>query len=115
MIPAEAIVSTHRISTFDPEQNNDLLAINLYLIEEKMDTARLRVDVYQQKVARYYNRKVKLRQFNKGDIVLRLILPGARNPREGALGPNWEGPYMVDKDLENGTYHLVNVNGARVP
>ncbi|KAL5784860.1 hypothetical protein ACOSQ2_007252 [Xanthoceras sorbifolium] len=115
MIPAEDIVITHMRAIFDREQNNDLLAANLNLIEERRDAARLRVAVYQQRVARYYNKKVKLRYFRKSDLVLRLLLSGASDPREGALGPNWEGPYMVDEDLENGTYHIVNINGARVP
>ncbi|KAL5779576.1 hypothetical protein ACOSQ2_010313 [Xanthoceras sorbifolium] len=80
-----------------------------------MDAARLRAVVYQQRVDRYYNRKVKPRHFKKGDLVLRLLLPGARNPQEVTLGPNWESPYVVDEDLGNRAYHLVNVNGARVP
>ncbi|KAL5805784.1 hypothetical protein ACOSQ4_028517 [Xanthoceras sorbifolium] len=115
MIPVEAIVSMQKKATFDPEQNNDLLVTNLDLIEEKRDAARLRVAVYQQKVARYYNMKVKLRQFKKGNLVLRLILPGARNYEEEALGPNWKGPYVVDEDLENKAYHFVNINEARIP
>ncbi|KAL5776900.1 hypothetical protein ACOSP7_009826 [Xanthoceras sorbifolium] len=114
MIPAEAIASTHSRATFNPEQNNNLFATNLNLIEERRDAAHLRIAVYQQRVTRYYNRKVKLPNFTKGDLVLRLLLSEARNPQEGALGPNWEGPYVVDEELRNGAYHLVNVNRARV-
>ncbi|KAL5742208.1 hypothetical protein ACOSP7_028940 [Xanthoceras sorbifolium] len=79
------------------------------------DTARLRVVVYQQRVAMYYNRKVKLRHFKKGDLVIRLLILGAHKPQEGTLSPNWKCPYVMDEDLENGAYHLVNVNGAQVP
>ncbi|KAL5773648.1 hypothetical protein ACOSP7_013286 [Xanthoceras sorbifolium] len=115
MIPAESIANMYRRATFNSEQNEDLLAASLDLIEERRDAARLRVAVYKQMVVRYYNRKVKPRHFKKGDLVLMLLLPGARNPQEGALGPNWECPYIVDEDLGNGAYHLMNVNGARVP
>ncbi|KAL5782342.1 hypothetical protein ACOSP7_007371 [Xanthoceras sorbifolium] len=62
-----------------------------------------------------YGTKVKLQHFKKGNLVIRLLLPGARNPQEGVLGPNWEGLYVVDEDLRNRAYHIVNVNGARVP
>ncbi|KAL5818863.1 hypothetical protein ACOSQ4_022705 [Xanthoceras sorbifolium] len=115
MISPESIVSTHRRATFNLEQNENLLTASLKLIEEKRDTTRLRVVVYQQRVARYDNRKVRPRHFRKRDLVLRLLLLRARNLQEGALSPNWEGPYMVDEELGNGAYHLVNVNGDRVP
>ncbi|KAL5777386.1 hypothetical protein ACOSP7_010312 [Xanthoceras sorbifolium] len=115
LIPTEAMVSMNRRAAFDPEQNNNLLAVNLDLIEEKRDAAGLRVAVYQQRVARYYNKKFNLRHFKKGDLVLRLLLPRTHNPQEGSLGPNWKGPYLVDENLGNGAYHLVNVNGAHVP
>ncbi|KAL5756607.1 hypothetical protein ACOSQ2_021353 [Xanthoceras sorbifolium] len=115
MIPAESIASTYRRATFKSEPNEDLLVASLNLIEERRDVARPRVVVYQQRVTTYYNKKFKPRHFKKGDLILRLLLPGARNPQEWALGPNWEGPYVVDEDPGNGAYHLVNVNGARVP
>ncbi|KAL5767661.1 hypothetical protein ACOSQ2_014444 [Xanthoceras sorbifolium] len=115
MILAESVASTNKRTIFNPKYNENLLAASLDLVEEKRDAARLRVVVYQQRVAKYYNRKVRPRVFKKGDLVLKLLLLGARNPQEGALGPNWEGPYVVDEDLDNEAYHLVNVNGARVP
>ncbi|KAL5820937.1 hypothetical protein ACOSQ3_022819 [Xanthoceras sorbifolium] len=118
MIPAESIASTHRMVTFNAEQNTDLLTTTLDLIEEKREAARLKIAVYQQRVARYYNIKVKIRHFRIGDLVLRLLqqllLPGARNQQEGALGPNWEGPYVIYEDLNNGMYHFVTIDGARV-
>ncbi|KAL5805071.1 hypothetical protein ACOSQ3_031871 [Xanthoceras sorbifolium] len=115
MILAESIANTYRKVTFNTEQNNDLLITNLDLIEEKREAVRLKIAVYQYRVARYYNRKVKIRRFKKGDLVLRLLLLGARNPQEGALGPNWEGPHVINEDLINGVYHLVTIDKARVP
>ncbi|KAL5736865.1 hypothetical protein ACOSQ2_031653 [Xanthoceras sorbifolium] len=111
MILAESIASTYRKVMFNTEQNNDLLITNLDLIEEKREAVRLKIAVYQYRVARYYNRKVKIRQW----LVLRLLLLGARNPQEGALGPNWEGPHVINEDLINGVYHLATIDKARVP
>ncbi|KAL5741839.1 hypothetical protein ACOSP7_028571 [Xanthoceras sorbifolium] len=115
MILPESIASTHRRVTFNAEQNKNLLITSLDLIEEKREAARLKIAVYQQRVARYYNRKVKIRCFKRGDLVLRLLPPGARNPQEGALGPNCEEPYVIDKGLNNDAYHLATIDGARVP
>ncbi|KAL5749434.1 hypothetical protein ACOSP7_024037 [Xanthoceras sorbifolium] len=115
MILAKSLASTHRRATFNAEQNDNLLTTSLDLIEVKKETARLKIAVYQQRVARYCNRKVKPRHFKNGDLVLWLLLPGACNPQEGALGPNWEEPYIIDENLDNGAYHLVTVDEGRVP
>ena len=45
---------------------------------------------------------------------MRLVLPGARNPKEGVFGPNWEGPYVIEEDMGNGAYHLTSMSGAVV-
>ncbi|KAL5854941.1 hypothetical protein ACOSQ4_004743 [Xanthoceras sorbifolium] len=115
MILAESIASTHKRATFDTEQNDDLLAASLNLIEEKRKAACLKIVVYQQRVDRYYNRKVKIQHFKKGDLMRRLLLPGARNLQEEALGTNWECSYILDEDIGNGAYHFISVSRARVP
>ena len=115
MIPAEFEVTSQRRATFDPEENAQLLAHNLDLLEEARETTRLRMATYQRRVARYYNRRVRIRCYRVGDLVLRLILPGARKASYGTLGPNWEGPYIIKENLGNGAYHLANTNGAKVP
>ena len=30
-----------------------------------------------------------------GDLVLRKVMGVARDPTQGKLGPNWEGPYQI--------------------
>ena len=35
---------------------------------------------YQQKMAEYYNKRVKLRQLNIGDLVLRKVTPITKDP-----------------------------------
>ena len=41
-----------------------------------------------------------------GDLVLRKVLPNAKDPNHGKLGPNWEGPYRVTVVGRTGAYHL---------
>ena len=66
---------------------------------------------YQENMARYYNIKVKPRKFSIGDLVLRKITLATKDPTQGKLGPNWEGPYRVIEIYRQGTYHLDDVNG----
>ena len=50
---------------------------------------------HQTKMSEYYNRRVKLRRLNIGDLVLRKVTPATKNPTQEKLGPTWEGPYKV--------------------
>ena len=60
-------------------------------------------------MARYYKTKVKPRQFCIGDLVLQKINLAIKDPTQGKLGPNWEGPYRVIEIYRQGTYHLGSI------
>lgn len=63
-------------------------------------------------MARAYNKKVKLRSFTKGELVLL-----ARSPldpirrKEGKFASKWAGPYVVKKAYPKGAYLLRDVEG----
>ena len=46
-------------------------------------------------MAEYYNKRVKLRQLDIGDLVLCKVSAATKDPNQGKLGPTWEGPYRV--------------------
>ena len=91
------------------------MTISLDLLEEARDVARMRLAVYQHRVARYYNKRDHAQQYNIGNLVLHLILPGFRMTSDGMLGPNWEGPFIIKENLGNGAYHLASMGGAILP
>uniref|UniRef100_A0A2N9J1F3 Uncharacterized protein n=1 Tax=Fagus sylvatica TaxID=28930 RepID=A0A2N9J1F3_FAGSY len=103
--------------TFGSEavENEEQLRLNLDLIDEVRETAETRVKRYQERMARHYNSRVKPRQLSVGDLVLRKVTLATKNPSEGKLGPNWEGPYKVIEIRRPGTYHLEDMNGRRLP
>jgi hypothetical protein len=115
VVPVEIGLTTFRTSTYDDHQNEEQLRLNLDLIDEVRETAEARMKRYQEKMARHYNSKVKPRQLSVGDLVLRRVTLATRNPSEGKLGPNWEGPYKVIEIRRPGTYHLEDMNGRRLP
>ena len=115
MIPVEATVPTHRRDTYDPTTNHSLLQESLDLVDELREDSQLRVAAYQQKVAKYFNAKVKDRKFGVGDLVLRRVFLATRDPGAGVLGPNWEGPYQVESVVRPGTYKLARLDGSLVP
>ena len=46
-------------------------------------------------MAKYYNSKVRHRDFQVGDLILRKVMGAIRDPSQGKLEPNWEGPYRT--------------------
>ena len=71
--------------------------------------------MYQERMMRYYNQRVKLKRFNLGDIVRRKVSQATKDPSEGKLGPNWEGSYKVVCYLRRGSYHLEDAKGKLLP
>ena len=51
-----------------------------------------RMAKHKEAMAKYYNRKVKVRKFNTGDLVLRKVSQATKDPSQGKLGLAWEGP-----------------------
>ncbi|KAK2996907.1 hypothetical protein RJ639_025764 [Escallonia herrerae] len=115
MLPVEIGVPTIRALHFS-ELNNDVgLRANLDLVEEARTQAHIRSVIVKQRVARYYNQKVRSKQFNEGDLVLRKLEVSNPKAATGKLSPNWEGPYRVIKVLKTGAYALGTLSGESIP
>ena len=95
VIPLEFGFPTTRTSSFSPKDNDEQLARNLDLIEEKRENAKVQLAHYQQKLKRGYDANVRLRPLTPGDLVLRKVVGTTKNRTWGKLGPNWEGPYRI--------------------
>uniref|UniRef100_A0A2N9F122 Integrase catalytic domain-containing protein n=1 Tax=Fagus sylvatica TaxID=28930 RepID=A0A2N9F122_FAGSY len=115
VIPVEVGLTTWRTNNYDEVSNDAQLRSNLDLVDEVRDQAEARTRVYQQRMARYYDRRVKHREFKVGDLVLRKVTLATKDPTQGKLGPTWEGPYRVVKFHRRGTYHLEKLDGDALP
>jgi hypothetical protein len=73
----------------------------LNMISERRLAAICHHQLYQRRMAKAYDRKVRPREFKEGDLVLRKILslPGEDRSK---LAPNYEGPYIVKKAFSGG-------------
>ncbi|CAL2276958.1 unnamed protein product [Prunus armeniaca] len=65
--PVEIGQPTYRTSTYEAEANNEQLALNLDFIDELRDQSNMRNVMYKQRIAKYYNSRVKPRAFTTGD------------------------------------------------
>ena len=91
VIPVEVGVTSTRREAFHEESNDDHLQINLDCLDEVREEASIRVTKYQQRMADYYNKRVKLRRLDIGDLVLRKVTPTTKIPPRGSLAPHGKG------------------------
>ena len=111
VIPIETRLATARSENPDENQNNIELAFELDHLDERRERAAVRIQAYQQQVARHYNKKVKIRVFKVNDWVLRRVFQNTREEGAGKLGPTWEGPYQITDVVGRGAYKLRGVDG----
>ena len=58
------------------------------LIDEVREKAMKQMTKHKEAMARYYNRKVKVRRFNTGDLIFRKVSQATKDPSQGKLGPD---------------------------
>ena len=66
------------------------------LREVELEEAEWVQERYQRRMMRAYDKKIRPRQFQEGELVLKRIPQNRQEPR-GKWSPNWEGPYVVKK------------------
>jgi hypothetical protein len=86
----------------------DIMELRLWSLEKIKEN--------KAKVARAYNKKVKLKEFQVGDLVWEAVLPlGTKDATYGKWSPNWHGPYRVDQVLPGNAYMLEELDGVKFP
>ena len=69
----EVGLTSLRVKTYEGQKNQQELNNNLDLIDDVREEAMKRIAKHKEALAKYYNRKDKVRRFNIGDLVLRKI------------------------------------------
>ena len=110
VIPLETGFPTLRTNAFTLDGNDGLLGKSLDLIEERRESAMVRLAYYQHKLKQGYNTNVKLRPLAVGDLVLRKVLGTTKNLVWGKLGPDQEGPYRITSVAGIGAYYLEDLD-----
>ncbi|KAI5409579.1 hypothetical protein KIW84_055126 [Lathyrus oleraceus] len=82
----------------------------LNLIEEKRLSAMCHGQLYQQRMKKAFDKKVKPRMFREGDLVLKKILSFKLDSR-GKWTPNYEGLYVVKRAFSGGALILTTMDG----
>ena len=119
VLPVEVNLNALRIA-----KQNDLSAVDFYnLMMDNIDevadkrlAALKAIERDKLRVARAYNKKVKLKNFQVGDLVWKVILPiGSRDRKFGKWSPSWEGPFRITRVVPGNSYLVESIQGALLP
>ncbi len=119
VLPWEVMAGSRRI-TFQNDLTAEEYAALINDNVEDLTELRLwsleKIKENKAKVARAYNKKVKPKEFQVGDLVWEAVLPlGTKDATYGKWSPNWHGPYRVNQVLSGNAYMLEELYGAKFP
>ncbi|XP_055824446.1 uncharacterized protein LOC129892969 [Solanum dulcamara] len=87
---------------------------HLALTDEKRITVVYHGQLYQQRMIRAFNNRVRPKTFEVGQLVLKRIFPH-QDLYKGKFAPNWQRPYMVRKVLFRGALISSKMDGQEWP
>jgi len=108
VLPWEIKTGSRRIFSQDQLNADDYAT----LMKDELDDlvvhwlrALISIEENKKRVAKWYDKKVKAKEFADGDLVWKLILPiGTESLKFGKWSPNWEGPYRISRSAPGNAY-----------
>ena len=112
VMPTELRHGSPRVQKFAGSEQQERRFDDVNFLEEIRCRALVRSARYQQGLRRFHSRRVRPRELQAGDLVLRRILDAAGRNK---LSPKWEGPFRVVQVYRPGAFHLETEDGKSVP
>ncbi|CAL8154714.1 unnamed protein product [Prunus armeniaca] len=115
ILPMEIVVQSLRIA-----HQHNLVGENysqaMLLELEGLDASRIdtlnKLQTGKQAVSKAYNKRVKNKSFEEGEIVWKAVLPlGTHVAGYGKWSPTWEDPFIINQILGMGAYRLQDRDG----
>ena len=110
--PVEIQENSPRFQNFVVEESIEERKVNLDLLDEVREEAKIKVEAFKRRVEYKYNSKLRPRQFQVADLVMRKAHP---YQLENKLSPKWTGPFRIMEALGNGAYRLETLEGGVIP
>ena len=83
---------------------------HLMSLDEKRMDALFHTQIYQKRIARAFNKKIKPEKIKAGDMVLKQSRAIVFDPR-GKFRPNWKGLYLVKAVIPKGAAKISDLEG----
>jgi hypothetical protein len=92
VIPVKVRSLSYRVKNYNLGLNNEGMRLHLDILQERRDKAQVAMAAYRRKSEQYFNKKVRNRDFEVGDWVLRKVTLATRNPLKESYDRNGKGP-----------------------
>ena len=70
------------------------------------------IETNKDGIGRWHSKKVKVKSFDQGELVWKLILPiGTKSSKFGKWSPTWEGPFRINRCVPGNAYILETLEG----
>jgi hypothetical protein len=119
VLPIEVNPATYRLAKqneLSAVEYHDSMMDNIDEVIDKRLQALKEIEKDKIRVARAYNKKVKLKSFQVSNLVWKTILPvGTKDHKFGKWSPSWEGPYTIVKIITGDSYMLKTLRGEHLP
>lgn len=113
VLPADVYLQSCRIQRQEEILSEDYMNMMLDELVDLDEERLLALDALirqKERIAKAYNKKVRVKSFVVGDYVWKVILPmDKRDKRLGKWAPSWEGPFKVEKVFSNNAYSIKDV------
>ena len=115
VLPWETRLGSRRV-TFQDQLTTEEYAM---LMKDELEdlaghrlNALINIEANKARVGWWYDKKVKAKSFDQGDLVWKLVLPiGTKDPKFGKWSPTWEGPYKISRCVPRNIYILETLEG----
>jgi len=112
MIPVEIQESSPRFQNFVAEESNEERRVNLDLLDKVREEVHIMVEALKRRVEYKHKSKLKPRQFQVADLVMRKAHP---YQLENKLSSKWTSPFCVIEAPGNEAYRLETLEGGTIP
>ncbi|TYK19638.1 uncharacterized protein E5676_scaffold242G00250 [Cucumis melo var. makuwa] len=118
LLPLEKEIPSLRMAIQEgltTEDNARLCLQELEALDEKRLEAQQALECYQARMSKAFDKQVRPRSFQVGDLVLAVRRPIIMTRHtENKFTPKWDGPYIVKEVFTNGAYKIIDQDGLRI-
>jgi len=112
VLPLKILIPSLRITLtteMTDEEKHWLRVQELEALDDKRLQTQQQIELYQDRISRAFNKKVKEQTFKKGDLILAVKRPMVMTHKtKGNFQRKWEGLFMVESVYSNGANCLIN-------
>ncbi|KAM1727408.1 hypothetical protein ACFX12_018051 [Malus domestica] len=118
VLPLESQIPSLRMAIQEcltEKENAKLRLQELEALDERRLEAQQHLECYQARLSKAFNKKVRPRSFQTGDLVLALRRPIViTHKTKSKFTSKWDGPYVIQKVYTNGAYLIMAEDGLKI-